>query len=188
MSELIYKDNYTIDANGEQSQIVQSSLDITGISDLADMSEEDIRAVIAQNSDKLAAAGLTEEQALAAASALKGGNELPDEVQAVIQPMSPKQRIQPTPTKQAESQPKRKKAFPRNKTIPALSNDNAGRIYFSLSENSAPFVRSLIIYRGRCLTSMYIFPMYSPITPIEISCIPLTKQIMHIVEAQPDMV
>ncbi len=84
MSELIYKDNYTIDANGEQSQIVQSSLDITGISDLADMSEEDIRAVIAQNSDKLAAAGLTEEQALAAASALKGGNELPDEVQAVI--------------------------------------------------------------------------------------------------------
>ena len=30
-------------------------------------------------------------------------------------------------------------------------------------------VRSLIIYRGRCFTSMYIFPIYSPITPTEIS-------------------
>ncbi|MGN1421919.1 MAG: hypothetical protein ACI4XA_00945 [Oscillospiraceae bacterium] len=92
MSELIYSDNYTIDANGEQSPIVQSSLGITGISDItgitgisdiSGMSEEDIRAVIAQNADKLAAAGFTEEQALAAAASLKGGN-IPDEVQAVI--------------------------------------------------------------------------------------------------------
>lgn len=83
VSELIYSDNYTIDANGEQSPIVQSSLDISDVSDIADMSEEDIRAVISQNADKLAAAGFTEEQALAAAASLKGGN-IPDEVQAVI--------------------------------------------------------------------------------------------------------
>ena len=86
VSELIYSDNYTIDANGEQSPIVQSSLGISGISDISDisgMSEEDIRAVISQNADKLAAAGFTEEQALAAAASLKGGN-IPDEVQAVI--------------------------------------------------------------------------------------------------------
>lgn len=81
VSELIYKDNYTIDANGEQSQIVQSSLDINEISE---MSDEEIRAVIAQNADKLAAAGFTEEQALAAAAALKNSEDIPDEVQAVI--------------------------------------------------------------------------------------------------------
>ena len=62
---------------------MQSSLDISDVSDIADMSEEEIRAVISQNADKLAAAGFTEEQALAAAASLKGGN-IPDEVQAVI--------------------------------------------------------------------------------------------------------
>lgn len=81
VSELIYKDNYTIDANGEQSQTVQSSLDINEISE---MSDEEIRAVIAQNADKLAAAGFTEEQALAAAAALKNSEDIPEEVQAVI--------------------------------------------------------------------------------------------------------
>lgn len=81
VSELVYKDNYTIDANGEQSQIVQSSLDVN---EIAGMSDDEIRAVIAQNADKLAAAGFTEEQALAAAAALKNNDDIPEEVQAVI--------------------------------------------------------------------------------------------------------
>ena len=80
VSELVYKDNYTVDANGEQSQIVQSGLDLSVISE---MSDDEIRAVIAQNADKFAAAGFTEQQALEAAAALKNGN-IPDEVQAVI--------------------------------------------------------------------------------------------------------
>ena len=77
VSELIYTESYTIDANGEQSPILQSSADLT---------EDEIRQVISQNADSLAAVGITEQEAIEAAAALKGGSvsDLPDEIQAAI--------------------------------------------------------------------------------------------------------
>lgn len=71
VSELIYTDNYTIDTNGMQVPVVQSSVNI---------SPENVDEVIAQYSDKLEQAGFTDEQLEIAAQAVKGGTEIPEEV------------------------------------------------------------------------------------------------------------
>ncbi len=75
VSDLIYDDNYTIDANGTQTANKKASIDITA---------DNVDAVIAQYSDEIAAAGFTDEQMAQAAEAIKNGAELPDEVLAVI--------------------------------------------------------------------------------------------------------
>lgn len=74
VKDLIYPDNYTIDANGRQIPTSQSSINL---------SEEKIEAVMAQYSDKIMAAGITEEQLAAAVSAIKSGDlsALPAELQ-----------------------------------------------------------------------------------------------------------
>ncbi len=74
VKELIYPDNYTIDANGRQIPTSQSSINL---------SEEKIEAVMAQYSDQLAAAGITEEQLAAAVAAIRSGDlsSLPAELQ-----------------------------------------------------------------------------------------------------------
>ena len=74
VKELIYSDNYTIDANGKQIPTSQSSINL---------SVEDIEEVMAQYSDRLTAAGITEEQLAAAAAAIKRGDlsALPAELQ-----------------------------------------------------------------------------------------------------------
>lgn len=74
VKELIYPDNYTIDANGRQIPTSQSSINL---------SEEKIEAVMAQYSDMITAAGLTDEQIAAAISAIKSGDlsALPAELQ-----------------------------------------------------------------------------------------------------------
>ncbi|MGN1340557.1 MAG: hypothetical protein ACI4WS_09720 [Oscillospiraceae bacterium] len=71
VSELIYHDNYRIDANGMQTPIVQSS---------ADISAENIDEVMTQYSDRLHEAGFTDEQLELAAQAVKSGAEIPEEV------------------------------------------------------------------------------------------------------------
>lgn len=75
VSELIYPENYTIDANGRQIPDKKASLDINA---------ENVDAVIAEYADEIAAAGFTDEQMAQAAEAIKNGAELPDEVLAVI--------------------------------------------------------------------------------------------------------
>lgn len=74
VSELIYTENYTIDANGKQSPTAQSSINLT---------DEKIDEVLAQYSDTLKAAGVTEEQIAAAVAAIKQGDlsVLPAELQ-----------------------------------------------------------------------------------------------------------
>lgn len=74
VKDLIYHDNYTIDANGKQIPVSQSSVNL---------SDEKIEAVIAQYADKIAAAGITEEQIAAAVAAIKRGDlgALPAELQ-----------------------------------------------------------------------------------------------------------
>ena len=74
VKELIYSDNYTIDANGKQIPTSQSSINL---------SVEDIEEVMAQYSDRLTAAGVTEEQLAAAVAAIKRGDlsVLPAELQ-----------------------------------------------------------------------------------------------------------
>lgn len=74
VSDLIYPDNYTIDANGEQQPISQSSLVIT---------PENVEEVLAQNSDLLAQAGVTDEQVAAAVAAVKGG-EISEDIAAML--------------------------------------------------------------------------------------------------------
>lgn len=71
VSELIYPDNYRIDANGTQTPIVQSSTEI---------SAENIDEVMAQYSDRLHRAGFTDEQLELAADAVKSGAEVPQEI------------------------------------------------------------------------------------------------------------
>ena len=75
VSELIYPENYTIDANGRQIPDKKASLDINA---------ENVDAVVAEYADEIAAAGFTDEQMAQAAEAIKNGAELPDEVLAVI--------------------------------------------------------------------------------------------------------
>lgn len=78
VKELIYPDNYTIDANGRQIPTSQSSINL---------SEEKIEAVMAQYSDMLTAAGITDEQIAAAVKAIKSGDlsALPTELQPLAE-------------------------------------------------------------------------------------------------------
>ena len=77
VNELIYKDNYTIDANGKQ---IPSE-------DAVKLSDEQIEAVMAQYSDQLTALGLTKEQLAQAKEALKNGDisSLPAELRPFAQ-------------------------------------------------------------------------------------------------------
>ncbi|MBD5384137.1 MAG: hypothetical protein HDR72_03955 [Ruminococcaceae bacterium] len=65
VKDMVYSDNYTIDANGKQIPMSQSSINLN---------EERIEEVLAQYSDSLAAAGVTEEQIAAAVAAIKRGD------------------------------------------------------------------------------------------------------------------
>lgn len=78
VGELIYTENYTIDANGKQSPTAQSSISLT---------DEKIEEVLAQYSDTLKAAGVTEEQIAAAVAAIKTGDlsSLPAELQPIAE-------------------------------------------------------------------------------------------------------
>lgn len=78
VNELIYKDNYTIDANGKQ---------IPSTEDAVKISDEKIEEVMAQYSDKLSAFGLTAEQIAQTREALKSGDisSLPKELQPYAQ-------------------------------------------------------------------------------------------------------
>ncbi len=77
VGELIYREDYTIDANGEQSPVSKSSIEL---------SEKDIEEVMAKYSDELSAYGITEDQLAEAAAMLKGGGSsgLPEEALTVI--------------------------------------------------------------------------------------------------------
>lgn len=75
VSELIYSGDYTIDPNGMQIPTVQSSSVIT---------PENAGEVLAQNSDRLKAAGFTDEQIDRAEQAVKSGAELPEVIAQVI--------------------------------------------------------------------------------------------------------
>ncbi len=77
VSELIYHDNFSIDAAGKQIPDQKTALDIN-------ITPENVDAVIAQYSAEIAAAGFTEEQVALAAQAVKNGAEIPQEVLAVI--------------------------------------------------------------------------------------------------------
>lgn len=71
VSELIYTENYTIDPNGMQIPIVQSNAELT---------PENVDEVMAQYSEQLRSAGVSDEQMALAAQAVKSGAEIPDEV------------------------------------------------------------------------------------------------------------
>ena len=71
VSELIYTENYTIDPNGMQIPIVQSNAELT---------PENVDEVMAQYSEQLRSAGVSDEQMALAAQAVKNGAEIPDEV------------------------------------------------------------------------------------------------------------
>ena len=79
VNELIYKDNYTIDANGKQ--IPSASGDAVKLTD------EQIEAVMAQYSDQLSLLGLTDAQLAQAKEALKSGDlsALPAELRPFAQ-------------------------------------------------------------------------------------------------------
>ena len=77
VSDLIMKENYTIDNNGKQiatEPAVKST-------------DEKIEAVISQYSDELTALGITEEQIAQACEALKSGDisTLPEELKPIAQ-------------------------------------------------------------------------------------------------------
>lgn len=80
VGELIYSENYYISNDGSQREMVQSAL----------LSEDAVADVLAEYSDEIKAAGLSEEQAAQYASAIaKGGTDaipaqLPEEVREVI--------------------------------------------------------------------------------------------------------
>lgn len=78
IKEMVYPDNYTIDANGKQIAMSQSSINI---------SDERIEEVLAQYSDSLTAAGVTEEQIAAAVAAIKRGDlsGIPAELQPLAE-------------------------------------------------------------------------------------------------------
>ena len=75
VSDLIYPDNYTIDANGEQKSVKAS------------VSDEKIEAVLAQYSEQIKAAGVTDEQLEIAISAIKSGDlsKLPENLRPFAQ-------------------------------------------------------------------------------------------------------
>lgn len=74
--QLIYSDNYTIDATGKQIPTDQSSISL---------SEEKIEAVISRYSDEITAAGISDEQLNAAIAAIMSGDisSLPAEIQPI---------------------------------------------------------------------------------------------------------
>ncbi len=74
--ELIYSDNYTIDATGKQIPTDQSSISL---------SEEKIEAVISRYSDEITAAGISDKELSAAIVAIKSGDisSLPAEIQPI---------------------------------------------------------------------------------------------------------
>lgn len=80
VNDLILKDNYTIDPNGKQIKSENSAENTANITD------EQIEAVMARYSDKLAALGLTEQQLTQARAALKSGDvsTLPKELQPIV--------------------------------------------------------------------------------------------------------
>ncbi len=75
VSELIYRQDYTLDAAGKQIPIVQSGNEIT---------PENVDEVMAQYSGQLKAAGFTDEQLALAAQAVKNGAQVPDEVYEIL--------------------------------------------------------------------------------------------------------
>ena len=75
VSNLIYNEDYSINAEGRQIPDTKAGLDI---------SADNVDEVMAQYSDKLAEMGFTEEQIQAAAKAVKGGAEMPEQVLQVI--------------------------------------------------------------------------------------------------------
>lgn len=76
VKDLIYPDNYTIDSEGRQRPISES---------LLGFDEKEVEEVLAQYSDKLSAAGITDEQIAAAVAAIKSGgiSALPQELQPI---------------------------------------------------------------------------------------------------------
>lgn len=74
VNDLIYNDNYTIDANGMQIPVSRSAIDF---------SDESVRQVMAQYSDVIKAAGVTDAQIARAVEAIRSGNidALPEELQ-----------------------------------------------------------------------------------------------------------
>ncbi len=76
VEDLIFFDNYSINSDGRQVQISES---------LIDFSNEKIEQVMAQYSDQITAAGITDEQLAAAVAAIKKGDlsELPDEIKPI---------------------------------------------------------------------------------------------------------
>lgn len=76
VKDLIYPDNYTIDSEGRQHPISES---------LLDFDQNNVEEVLAQYSDKLSAAGVTDEQLAAAVAAIKSGDisALPQELQPI---------------------------------------------------------------------------------------------------------
>ena len=71
VGELIFTGDYTMDASGRQIPAVQSDREITA---------DNVEQVMAEYSDRLTAAGFTEEQLAMAVQAVKNGAEVPDEV------------------------------------------------------------------------------------------------------------
>ncbi len=76
VEDLIFFDNYSINSDGRQIPVSES---------LIDFSNEKIEQVMAQYSDQITAAGITDEQLAAAVAAIKSGDlsELPDEIKPI---------------------------------------------------------------------------------------------------------
>lgn len=107
VSELIYADNYTIDANGRQSPTAQSSINLT---------DEKIEEVLAQYSDSLKAAGVTDEQIAAAVAAIKLGDlsVLPAELQPLAAEVMARVSREADSTLPQVRRPPRRQASSRN--------------------------------------------------------------------------
>lgn len=75
VSDLIYYENYTINAEGEQIPDVLSGLGID---------TDNVDEVMAEYSDEIVAAGFSEKEISEVANAIKNGEGIPDEVLAVI--------------------------------------------------------------------------------------------------------
>lgn len=75
VSELIYTENYTIDPNGMQVPVVQSSVSIT---------PENVDEAVETYSSELHKAGFTDEQINAAVQTIKSGADIPDEVRDAL--------------------------------------------------------------------------------------------------------
>lgn len=76
VEDMIFFDNYSINSDGRQIPISES---------LIEFSEEKIEQVMAQYSDQIAAAGITDEQLTAAVAAIKSGDlsSLPAEIKPI---------------------------------------------------------------------------------------------------------